>query len=373
VIVEDGFEAVAEAFSSNFADRNEHGAAVCVYLDGQPVVDLIGGTYTDDTLQLVFSTTKGVASICVAICVDRGWLSPTQTVASIWPELQLPPTFTVEQLLSHQGGLATIEPALTLEQACDWELAVKGLEGTAPLWDAGDGHGYHAVTFGWLAGELVRRADPAHRSIGRFLQDEVSGPLGLDLWIGLPDEQQSRVARLINADPSALDPSIIEMVMKVMGPGTMGLRALSMSGTFSMAPGESPWNKPETRAAMIPGANGVTNARSLARLYAAMIGEVDGTRLVSDATMRTVSAERVRAADRCLVVETAFALGFMKATSFEPLMGPSSFGHPGAGGSVAFADPDSGVAFAYVMDRMGLGLGADPRSVALVDALRTCL
>jgi CubicO group peptidase (beta-lactamase class C family) len=310
----------------------------------------------------------------VAICVDRGWVDPAAPVASLWPELQLPQAFTISELLSHQGGLATIEPALTLDQALQWDLAVKGLEGMAPMWEPGTAHGYHAVTFGWLAGELVRRADPQHRSIGQFLAAEVSSPLGLDLWIGLPDSEQARVAPLLSAAmPTDLDPAMLQMMMKIMGPGTAGMRALSMSGTFSMAPGQSPWNRPEVRAAMIPGANGVTNARSLARAYAAMIGEVDGVRLVSDATVADVSGERVRADDRCLVIETAFALGFMKRTAFEPLMGDSSFGHPGAGGSLAFADPDSGVAFGYVMDQMGMGLGADPRSVALVDAIRACL
>src|SRR6478672_10404064 len=191
-----GWEPVRAAFEDNFAERGELGAGVAVFHRGQPVVDLVGGyrdreqsvPYGHDALQLVFSTTKGVASACVALCVERGWLDPAAPVQSLWPDL--PAAITVEQVMSHQAGLVTIEPPLTLDECLDWSTAVRGLEHTVPVWEPGTRHGYHAITFGWLAGELVRRADPAHRSLGAFLAEEIAGPLGLDLWIGLPADQE---------------------------------------------------------------------------------------------------------------------------------------------------------------------------------------
>jgi CubicO group peptidase (beta-lactamase class C family) len=211
-----GWQAVRDAFAANFEERGDVGAGVCVVHDGRVVVDLVGGhrdkertmSYEPDALQLVFSTTKGLTAVCVGLCIQHGWLSPTQRVHELWPEL--PADITVEQLMSHQAGLVTVEPPLTLEQALDWDTVVRGLEDTTPLWEPRTRHGYHAITYGWLAGELVRRSDPKQRSIGQFLAEEVAGPLGLDMWIGLPEAQEPRVARLFGAAPPS-DPEIIAM------------------------------------------------------------------------------------------------------------------------------------------------------------------
>ncbi len=373
-----GWEPVRDAFAANFTERGDLGAGVAVVHQGRLVVDLVGGhrdrdrtvPYGPDALQLVFSTTKGLTAVCVGLCLQRGWLSPTQPVRELWPEL--PAEVTVEQLMSHQVGLVTVEPPLTLAEALDWDTVVRGLEGTTPLWEPGTRHGYHAITYGWLAGELVRRSDPEHRSLGRFFADEVAGPLGLDTWIGLPASQEPRVARLFGSSPPS-DPALIEQLLATMGPATLGGRALSMSGAFAMGGKDLPWNKPEVRAAQIGGANGVTNARSLARLYGSLVGSVDGVGLFDAATVELMRAPRVAGPDACLLAETSFGIGFMLDTAFNPLLGRGSFGHPGAGGSLGFADPETGIGFGYVMNQMQQNLSADPRQGALLDAIRTCV
>jgi len=373
-----GWEPVRDAFAANFTERGDLGAGVAVVHHGRLVVDLVGGhrdrdrtvPYGPDALQLVFSTTKGLTAVCVGLCLQRGWLSTTQPVRELWPEL--PAEVTVEQLMSHQAGLVTVEPPLTLAEALDWDTVVRGLEGTTPLWEPGTRHGYHAITYGWLAGELVRRSDPQHRSLGRFFADEVAGPLGLDTWIGLPASEELRVARLFGSAPPS-DPALIEQLLATMGPATLGGRALSMSGAFAMGGKDLPWNKPEVRAAQIGGANGVTNARSLARLYGSLVGSVDGVRLFDAATVELMRAPRVAGPDECLLAETSFGVGFMLDTAFNPLLGRGSFGHPGAGGSLGFADPETGIGFGYVMNQMQQNLSADPRQGALLDAIRACV
>ncbi|MCU1503418.1 MAG: putative esterase [Ilumatobacteraceae bacterium] len=351
---------------------------MAVFHRGRPVVDLTGGyrdrgrtvPYGPDALQLVFSTTKGVVAACVALCVQRGWLDPAAPVQTLWP--QLPAAVTVEQLMSHQAGLITIEPSLTLEECLDWDTAVGALERTVPDWEPGTRHGYHAITYGWLAGELVRRADPAHRSLGTFLAEEISAPLGLDLWIGLPANEEPRVARLLGA-PAPTDPVELAQIAERMGPGTRGARALTVSGAFAMAGRGLPWNKPEVRAAELGGANAITNAHSLAKLYGAMVAEVDGVRLLDADTVDAVRRARVSGTEACMGVEMTFGLGFMLDNEFNPLLAAGSFGHPGAGGSLGFADPDSGIGFGYVMNQMHGGLAADPRPAALIDAVRRCI
>jgi CubicO group peptidase (beta-lactamase class C family) len=372
-----GWEPVRDAFAANFDERGDVGAGVAVYHRGRLVVDLVGGhrdlertvPYGPDALQLVFSTTKGMTAACVALCMQRGWVSPTTPVRDLWPEL--PADVTVEQLMSHQAGLATVEPPLAYEQVLDWDTVVRGLEGTTPLWEPGTAHGYHAVTYGWLAGEIVRRTDPQHRGLGRFFAEEVAAPLGLDTWIGLPAAQEPRVAPLFPSAPPP--PEIAALMAQMMGPGSRGGRALSLSGAMTPADGRLVWNEPALHAAEIGAANGITNARSLARMYASTVGEVDGVRLLAPATTDEVRTVRVRAADACLLAETSFGLGFMLDTAFNPLLSAGSFGHPGAGGSLGFADPEAEIGFGYVMNQMQMGLAADPRQGALISAVRGCL
>ncbi|WP_420453770.1 serine hydrolase domain-containing protein [Ilumatobacter sp.] len=332
-----------------------------------------GRAWDADTLALVFSTTKGAAAICVARLVESGALSYDDAVAMHWPEFSVADKgdVTVRQVMSHQAGLPYVEQRLGMHELLEVTPVVEALARQRPLWEPGTAHGYHALTYGWLVGELVRRVDG--RSIGTYLAEEVSGPLGLDLWIGLPESEEGRVATLATA-PAPTDPEEIALMMQVMGPGTMGFNALTMSGALAaFGGGPNPFNTRELHATEMPAANGITNAASLATMYAATIGEVDGVRLVSDDTMRTMSAEQVDGPDRSLVAESRFALGFMLDNALVPLLGPNAFGHAGAGGSLGQADPDTGVATGYVMNQMLAGIAGDPRPVRLDDAVRSCL
>ena len=374
----DGFGAVADAFAANF-ERNELGAACSVYAGGSQVVNLWGGTadpatgapWTDDTLALVFSTTKGAAAICVGMLAQAGKLDYDTPVAEYWPEFAAEgkAAITLGQIMSHQAGLIYTDTQLSLDQLCAVEPVVEALAAQAPVWEPGTAHGYHALTYGWLAGEVVRRVDG--RSIGRFFAEEVAGPLGLDFWIGLPESEESRVAPLQAAPPP--EGEELALMMKIAGPGTNGGRALTMSGAIAIADSNMPFNSRPVHATEMPAANGITNAASLSRMYAATIGEVDGVRLLSDEAVDAARAERVHGDDLSLVLPTRFGYGFMLNAEYLPLLDDGSFGHYGAGGSVGFADPESGVGFGYVMNQMGGGIAGDPRAVNLIDALRRCL
>lgn len=390
--VADGFEPVREVFAANFRDHGEIGAGVAVYVDGELVVDLVGGTadpvnqtpYGTDALQLVFSTTKGAAAMCAHLLAQRGQLDLDALVTDVWPEYGQAgkADTTVAMLLDHQAGVPVVDDPPSLAEVLEVEPIVEALAAQAPLWEPGTAHGYHAITYGWLVGEVVRRVDG--RTLGRFFAEEIAGPLGLDFWIGLPDEQQERVVPLVAARPSADDfdpsrlhaevlPLLQELAAAYLDPRSLTNRALMLDGTFLLGGGRLAWNLPEVRASEIPAANGVTNARSLAKLYAACIGEVDGVRLLDEATVDAAVAERSSGRDRVLVVPTRFGLGFMLDSVFAPLLGPQSFGHPGAGGSLGFADREQRVGFGYVMNKMSASLSNDPRTAGLIDALRRCL
>jgi CubicO group peptidase (beta-lactamase class C family) len=383
--VEAGWERVRDAFAANLDSGQETGCAVSVYHRGRKVVDLWGGhfdkerttAYTDDTLQLVFSTTKGITAIAVAICVQRGLLSYSEKVSTYWPEFAKhgKGDATVAQLLSHQCGLYTVDGDISLADALDWNTVTARLADTKPRWDIGTKHGYHALTYGWLAGELVRRVDPKKRSIGAFVQDEIVRPLGAEFWIGLPESQESRVSPMIggiNPPPGEdIDPAIKAMIEQFMGPNSPGGQALSLNGAFG---GDGTFNRRDVHAAEIPAANGITNARSLARIYAATIGDVDGVRLLESSTVDVARTTVTPAGepDTCLIMPTTFGMGFMTHGQFTPYAGPGSFGHPGAGGSVAFALPEKQLGFAYVMNQMAQNLANDLRAQVLTDAAAAC-
>ena len=376
-----GFEAVRDVFSTNI-DAREVGAGVAAYVGGRKVVDLVGGSfdaartqpYDPSTLQLVFSTTKGVAAICMAICVDRGQLDYDAPVTKYWPEFGAAgkQDVTVAQLISHSAGLAYVESPITLDECLAWEPVSAALAAQKPLWEPGTAHGYHALSYGWLAGELVRRVDG--RTIGRFVAEELAGPLGLDLWIGLPESEEPRVSPVIPSPPPA--PELAAMLEMMMGPETMGGKALSMNGAFSELSDSQnvEFNTRKVHAAEVPAANGITNAASLARLYSACLGDIDGVaRLVTPSTLDRARTTVTSGGDKCLLVETTFGMGFMTYGAFTPMAGPGSFGHAGAGGSLAFACPESGLSFAYVMNQMDLNLAGDTRASALVEAVKACL
>ena len=386
--VADGFGPVADAFTANFEGSNGHGtgggvveagAAFSLYAEGVEVANLWAGVadpsagtpWTDRTLALVFSTTKGATAICVGMLAAAGKLDYDEPVATYWPEFATAgkASITVGQVMSHQAGLIYTDPPLSLDDLLAVDPVVDALAAQAPLWEPGSAHGYHALTYGWLAGELVRRIDG--RRIGRFFADEVAGPLGLDFWIGLPASEEERVATLLPAPPP--EGEDLALMMKIAGPGTNGGNALSMSGAINIADADMPFNTRAVHATEMPAANGITNARSLARMYAATIGAIDGVRLVDDDIVDTMRTERVHGDDLSLILPTRFGYGFMLHAEYLPLFDDGSFGHYGAGGSLGFADPDAGIGFGYVMNQMGGGIAGDPRAVSLIEAARSCL
>ena len=373
-----GWEPVADAFRSNFESDRDIGASVAVYHRGLPVIDLVGGwfdeartrPYGHDTLQLVFSTTKGLTAMAAAVCVERGWLDYDGVVAEYWPEFAAAgkEEVTVAQLLSHQAGLAAIDGAVRLEEIMDWDHMATRVAKQAPLWEPGSAHGYHALTFGWLAGELVHRADPQRRGLGAFVADEVAGPVGAEAFIGLPEHLEHRVSPVVLSALLA-DPGVAALARQMLGPETLLGRALTLNAAVPF--GDPVWNTRAVHAAQIPAANGISTASSLARVYAACVGEVDGRRLLDPGTVARASATITPAGepDRVLVVPTTFGMGFMTSGPFTPMLGPRSFGHAGAGGSLAFGDPEAEIGFAYAMNKMDLNLSGDARAHRLVKAV----
>ncbi len=378
-----GYEAVADAFRENFVSRGEVGAAFCLYVEGLKVVDIWGGLadrkrlipWQDDTLTLVFSTTKGATAICAHILAERGDLDLDAPVGEYWPQFATAgkQSTTVRHLLSHRAGLPTLDTAMSPEEALAWDPPVEALGAQSPAWEPGSRHGYHAVTFGWLMGEVIRRV--SGRSPGRFLAEEVSGPLGLDLWVGLPEAEEARVSKLIPAPVVAPDPSYLASIPPAQAERFRAMTSPSSLTMRALNPTSPPlsFNSRAVHAGELPAANGIATARSLAKMYAATVGEVDGRRLLSDSTVAQATAVCSEGPDDVLIVDTRFGSGFMLPTAASPLLGSSSFGHSGAGGSLAFADRDAGVGFAYVMNQMQQNLAGDPRPAALVEAVRACL
>ena len=373
-----GWERVHDAFVANLESGQDIGAGCAVYHRGQVVVDLVGGwrdrkqeqPYDRDVLQVVFSCTKGITSLAVAMCVDRGLLDYDAPVAQYWPEFAQhgKDNATVAQLLSHQVGLFTIDGDLTLEEALNWEHMVDRLAATKPHFPIGSTHGYQALTFGWLAGELVRRVDG--RSIGAFVQEEIAGPLGVEFYIGLPDDQQHRVARLMAHPVPKLPPEEALILFERSGPGTNGAQALSLNGAFR----EGAFNREDVRAAEIAGANGITTALSMATVYANLMQPLSGVRLVSDEVLQRAATTVTTVGERdvVLISPTTFGMGFMTHGEHSPYAGPGSFGHNGAGGSFGFAQPSRHLAMAYVMNTMLITIDGDPRAQRLTEAAVAC-
>jgi CubicO group peptidase (beta-lactamase class C family) len=374
-----GFEGVRVAFEKNFAEGLEVGAAFSAYHRGQLVADVWGGIadpktnrpWERDTIIGVFSTTKGATAICAHKLAQEGKLDIDAPVASYWPEFAAEGKgdIPVRYLLSHRAGLAWVDEPLTLEQALAWEPMIHALEHQKPSWEPGTAHGYHAITYGYLVGEVIRRI--TGRTIGTYFREEIAEPLGLDFWIGLPEEQEPRVAMLVGSLTGGLENADVDeatraSIMALMGPDSVMGKALSGGGAFS---GEGIWNTRAVHAAEVPAAAGISDARSLARLYAACVGEVDGIRILTPERVAIASKQETEGPNTVLMnLDLQFGLGFIVPSSLVQLGGPHSFGHFGAGGSVGWADPDAEFGFGYVMSRMDLGLAGDQRSTRLVDA-----
>jgi CubicO group peptidase (beta-lactamase class C family) len=380
-----GFEPVREAFAANFERHGDIGAAVCVYWDGRPVVDLWGGVADPDsdrpwargTLQLVYSATKGATAAAAHLLAQRGALDLEAPVAEYWPEFAAngKAEIPVGWLLSHQAGVVALDRAVPLAGALAWEPMVAALAAQRPAWTPGTAHGYHGRTFGWLVGEVIHRI--SGRSPGRFFADEIAAPLGLDFFIGLPASERDRVSRMVYKQPEfdltavpleSIPEEFRPLVAALVDPNSLYNRAFSVTD-----PAEIDFNAPEVQAAEIPASNGIGTARALARMYAALIGEVDGVRLFTPETLTAATKERANGPDQVMIMPSRFGSGYMLPTDFNPMTGPQAFGHPGRGGSLGFADPELGIAFGYVMNHIIEDAPNDARAASLVEAVRKSL
>ncbi|WP_019930326.1 serine hydrolase domain-containing protein [Nocardia sp. BMG111209] len=354
-----GFEPVRDAFAANFEKAGEVGAAVAVYRDGQPVVDLWGGLadpatdrpWERDTLQLVYSATKAVTAAAAHLLAQRGELDLDAPVSRYWPEFAAAgkSAIPVRQLLSHRAGLPALDHPVPLADALTWEPMVTALAAQRPLWEPGTAHGYHGRTFGWLVGEVIRRV--SGRSPGRFVAEEITGPHGIDFFIGLPDTERNRVSRLVFApqpDYSAIPIDRIPEALRPLLAAAADPESLSNRAFAVTDPADPDFDSPAVQAAEIPASNGIGTARGLARFYATLIGDVDGHRLLTADTLADATVEQAAGIDRVMLLPSRYASGFMLPTESFALGGPASFGHPGRGGALGFADPTRGLAFGYV-------------------------
>lgn len=361
-----GFEGVREAFAANFEAGLEVGASFAATVDGEFVVDIWAGNegpgdsrpWRRDTLMNVFSTTKAMTAICLHMLADRGLVDFNAKVADYWPEFAQngKAGITVAQLVSHQGGLSSVTKPLPGTAFYDWETMIHALEEETPWWEPGTANGYHAITFGYLAGELIRRV--SGRSVGTFFREEVAEPLNADFHIGFGPALDQRVGQMIPAPVAGgveLPPDSI--LMKVMMNPMLDLAAC---------------NTREWRACEIPAANGHGNARSCARIMSAMAlgGEVDGVRLMSRAAIERATTEQCYRPDLVLGIPMRWGLGFMLASK-DLQLGPNggAFGHGGAGGSLAIADPEARASWGYVMNRMDASTTGDARARDIAAAL----
>ncbi|RVU21278.1 class A beta-lactamase-related serine hydrolase [Streptomyces antnestii] len=380
--VADGFGPVRDAFARNFDVLGERGAGVVVYRDGHKVVDLWGGTrdviggalWEQGTAQIMRSATKGVAAAALLLLHQRGELDLDAPVGSYWPEFKEhgKDQALVRDVLAHRAGVPALDHPLTPAEAADPDRGAAAVAAQAPAWEPGTAHGYHAQTYSWLTGELVRRV--TGRRIGDWIAEHITGPAGADLWVGLPAAEAHRAGLVGPVEPPATANGGLRTRPKRSvseahnDPDSLTSRAF---GAIHPAPDE---NDPAYRAAQLPASNGVGTADGLARFYASLIGEVDGgTRLFTPETMGKAREEASAGPDRVLVVPTRFGLGYMLHGVASPLLGPGSFGHPGRGGALGFADPETGIAFGYVTNGMQKGVTADPRAQALVRAVRSSL
>jgi CubicO group peptidase (beta-lactamase class C family) len=371
------FQAVRDAFARNLRDQDEIGAAVTVIVDGEPVVDLWGGhadldrtqPWARNTLVNVYSCTKGMTALCAHRLVSEGRLDLDAPVSRYWPEFAAADkaALPVRWLLGHRAGLAAIRKVLPNEALYDWNAMCSGLAAETPWWTPGTAHGYHAVTFGWLVGEVVRRI--TGKSLGTYFREEVAEPLGVDFHIGLREDEHGRVAEMSTLPPPAPGTEGVQLGTLILSdPDGLAARAFMNPASIAYGVNNAAW-----RTAEIPGANGHATARALATVYGVLArgGEAGGYRLLDSAGIARCREEQSHGPDLVLVIPTRFGLGFMLPQDrpdarFGP--NPRAFGHPGAGGSVGFADPEARVGFGYVMNRMGPHILLDPRAMALIDA-----
>lgn len=377
--VSEGFEAVRDTFAENFTLRNELGGACCVYYGSEKVVDLWGGVrheatgepWEEDTMVLVYSTTKGLAAMTLAVAHSRGWLNYDEPVCAYWPEFAQngKETITVRQLLAHQAGLFACEGQGVREIVADPDRLADLLAHQKPAWPAGERQAYHAITLGYYESELLRRIDPQHRTLGHFFRDEIAVPLGLDFHIRLPESvPDSQLAILSRPGlPAMLRGFGLRFFLTALNPHSNISRALAGS---MLSHDEQ---RIYARDFEVPSGGGVGTARAIARAYS--VFATDGKELqLRPATLQQLAAPAVRPArgffDECMRTDgVQFSLGFMKHCPVWAFGSRSSFGQPGTGGSLGFADPENGIGYGYVTCGMGTSLTGDPRELALRNAL----
>jgi CubicO group peptidase (beta-lactamase class C family) len=376
--VSPGFEAVHDAFVENFSQRHELGGACCVYHHGKKVVDLWGGVrntitgqpWEEDTMVLVHSTTKGLSAMTLALAHSRGWLDYDERVCKYWPEFAQngKEHITVRQLLAHQAGLFAFDEQKDRTLIADLDRLAIVLARQKPAWEPGTRHGYHAITLGYYENELLRRVDPKHRTIGQFFQEEIASPLGMSIYIRLPEWiPDNRLATL--ASPSRLAMLWgfpVRLSLEAFNKRSNIVRAL-VGSDFALDPG-----RVYTRNLEVPAGSGVGTARGIARAYGVFANGGEELHLRPE-TLALLAAPAVPPTlgsyDVCMKGEMRYSLGFMKSSPGWPFGTESAFGAPGSGGSLGFADPETGIGYAYVTNRMGTCVTGDPRDVALRKAL----
>jgi CubicO group peptidase (beta-lactamase class C family) len=381
--VSQGFEAVREAFAENFVRRRELGGACCAFYHGEKVVDLWGGIrskptgepWEKDTMVIVYSATKGLAAMTLAIAHSRGWLDYQERVCAYWPEFAQngKERITVRQLLAHQAGLFELDEPIDRSLVADLDHLAVVLARQKPAWEPGMRQAYHAITLGFYESELLRRVDPRHRSVGEFFQDEIATPLGLEVYIKLPEGiPNSRLATIAR-------PSLIEMLR---GFGLrFALEAMNRRSkiTRALKGSELPHDQQRiyARNLEVPSGGAVGTARAIAHAYSVFAtgGRELGLRLETLDLLAALAIPPARGFyDECMKVDgVQFSLGFMKPSTVWPFGSASSFGSPGSGGSLGLADPTAGIGYAYVTSQMGTRLTGDPRDVALREALYSAI
>jgi len=363
-------------FLENFSRLGELGAAVSVWQNGKPVLDLHGGfrdrkreqPWNDDTIVLVWSATKGLGSACLLHALEQNKIKIDRRVSAFWPEFEQngKKDITIAQLLSHSAGICALDQNA---EVTDYPAVIRALEKQAPLWPRGGEHGYHARTFGFLIDELTRRVSGT--SISKYWRANFADPLSLDFWIGLPEEINSRCASIYPAK-AGIPPEPIKFYKDLITPGTLQRRTFTSPYGLNAI---SEMNKPENRAREFVSFGGIGSASALAKFYAMLAndGEVSGRRFFSSDTIRLMTTTISDGLDRVFEIPTAFSAGFMKDSTTAPrkIFGPSAsaFGHPGAGGSHAFADPENKISFAYVMNQMEQSVLPNEKSLRLVNAM----
>lgn len=375
------YESIVKAFERNFSERDESGASLSLSIAGETVVDVWGGHVAEDkktpweenTLSVVFSCTKAATALCAHLLCDRGEMSLHDPVAKYWPAFARggKKDTTLAMMLNHSAAVPAFRETLKPGAYYDWEYMVERLEKEEPFWEPGTRNGYHMVSFGWTVGEIIRRV--TGQSLGEFFRKEVAEPLGLDFFIGLPESEEARVSHMIPFLPGA-DGPVTDFTYALLNEPT------SISHLSFMNSGGYQVDSREAHAAEIGGAGGISNARSLAKMYVPLAndGEHRSGRLISCETVQRMSQPcAITGRDATLLIPSRFAFGFMvtmdnrhrpQGDIESVILGQNAFGHVGAGGSLGFADPDCRLAFAYTMNRMGAGLLLNERGQSLVDA-----